>query len=224
MNEPAIRSFPDRATMAGTLADELAGEIVRAVATRGRAGLVVSGGTTPEPLFRALAVRDLPWGSVVVTLADERLVPSDHPASNEALVRRTLLSGPASAARFIALDDGMLAGFPWPADLVLLGMGEDGHTASLFPGAEGLTAALDPANPARVVPVVPRPLPSAAPFPRRSLTLAALLDSRRILLLLAGADKLDTLAAARAPGEVAAMPIRAILRQTRVKLDICHAP
>ncbi|HUF56855.1 MAG TPA: 6-phosphogluconolactonase, partial [Thermohalobaculum sp.] len=140
--------------LAGVVADRLRSRLAR----RERAVLVVSGGTTPIPLFRSLRQEELPWGRIVVTLADERWVPLDHEDRNERLVRTELLVDRAAEARFVGfvttaatpeegaeLSERNLAPLQ-PFDVVVLGMGTDGHTASLFPHAPGLEGALDPAS------------------------------------------------------------------------------
>jgi len=128
--------------------------LAEAVAKRGRATLAVSGGRTPEHIFPILAQNDLPWDRITLTLADERWVDAGHVDSNEGLVRRLLMRGPASRASFTGLKsahaspldghaqiEASLANLLWPLDGVFLGMGEDGHIASLFPGAGDWTDA-----------------------------------------------------------------------------------
>lgn len=228
---PRLRGFPDAAALAGTLAGEVAAGLRAAVEARGAATLVVSGGRTPEALFASLPSHPVDWRRVAVTLADERWVPPGHPSSNEGLVRRTLLAGPAAAARFVPLYGGeptpeegeaacarRIADLPRPFDLVLLGMGEDGHTASLFPGAPNLAEGL----------AGPRPClatrPPGAVEPRLTLTLPILLDARRVVLLVTGAAKRTVLDAALGPGPVEAMPVRAVLRQEKAPVEIFRAP
>lgn len=228
---PRLRSFPGAAPLLDHLADEVAADLRDAVDGRGGAALVVSGGRTPGDLFARLPSRPVDWGRVAVTLADERWVPAGHASSNEGLVRRTLLTGPASAARFVPLYGGepspeegeaacarRIGELPRPFDLVLLGMGEDGHTASLFPGASNLGAGL--AGPAPCLAMRP---PGAAE-PRLTLTLPVLLDARRVVLLVTGTAKRAVLDAALGPGPVEEMPIRAVLRQERTPVEIFWAP
>jgi len=175
---------------AAAIADRLAGAIAR----DGAAALAVSGGKSPIALFKALAQTELDWSRVTVTLVDERIVPADHPDSNARLVREHLLTGRAAAARFLPLvtdptnPDADLARLERELPLLtvaVLGMGEDGHTASLFPRAEGLADGLDPDGRRRVLAITP----PAAPHRRLTLTLAALAGAERLQLAIAGAAK-----------------------------------
>lgn len=213
--------FPDRHELGGFLARLIAADLRAAVAERGRASLVVSGGTTPSPLFAALREHELPWENVAITLADERWVSPEHTASNEALVRRELLAGTAARACFVPLKnlaptpeqgtaetERALATTARPFDVVILGMGEDGHTASLFPGAAELAAGLDLENPASCLAVHPPDLS----LPRLSLTLRALLDSRRIVLHFTGESKWQVYQRAQEEGSLEELPIRGVLR------------
>ena len=147
-------AFADRETLDQALAANVAARLQQGIAARGAAHLVVSGGSTPIKLFSMLADADIEWGRVVVLLADERWVPVDHEDSNERLVREMLLTGKAKSAQFLSLlptpDDEitniaglstMLGSLP-RFDVVILGMGEDAHTASLFPCATALRAGL----------------------------------------------------------------------------------
>lgn len=187
-----------------------------------RASLVVSGGSTPVPFFRALAEAELAWSRVDILLADERWVPETDPASNTALVRRHLLRSRAAEANYIPLksaagtpEQGLepvqraLASLPLPIDVLVLGMGQDGHTASLFPDAPELPLAMDPETEQRVAAMTP----ASQPQRRVTLTLPVLRQARFLALHLRGRDKLDTLARACAqPEDIMSMPVRAFLR------------
>jgi 6-phosphogluconolactonase len=196
-----VRHFASMEALAAAVA-ELAGEALSdAIAARGAASLVVSGGTTPAAYLPTLARQPLAWERITVTLADERWVRTADEASNERLVRTHLLQGPAARARFIGLvtpaatvQDGAaaaseaLAAIERPYDCVLLGMGHDGHFASLFPGAPEVARGLDPFESARCIAVTP-PSYATPPVPRISLTLPELARARRIVLALQGAGK-----------------------------------
>ena len=228
---PTLREFTNAATLVSAATQHVARRLKEDLASQTRAGLVVSGGRSPVPLFQALAKQALAWERVAVTLADERWVAPDHPDSNEALVRRHLLRQRAAEAAFTPFWTGAatpeaavpevavaLEAFPRPFSLVVLGMGEDGHMASLFPGAETLAEGL--ATEASVIAV----RPPDAPHARLSLTLRALLDSREILLLISGAEKRRILERALEAGSVETCPVRAILRQTEVPVTVFWAP
>lgn len=211
----------DRRALARELAESVANDLRKAVTERGGATLVVSGGSTPEPFLDALSKIELDWAKVTVTLADERWVDSSDAASNEAFVRRHLLRGVASPARFVALKnaaetpeegqkdcEAALHSMALPIDVVVLGMGSDGHTASLFPDAAELAAGLDRTTTQLCLAV----RPPEAPNPRMSLTLAALLLSRRIVLHITGEKKWQVYQQAITDGPEEELPIRAVLR------------
>lgn len=246
----------DPAQLALDLAGFVAACLRAALAERGQAMLVVSGGSTPVPFLQALSACELDWPRVTVTLADERWLPDDHADSNAGLVRAHLLTGPAAAANWLPLGDGRgdpvaalptieanLARAPWPADVVVLGMGGDGHTASLFPHGPGLAQALDPAGAARCQVVLAPTLPNV-PVARITLTARALLDARALVLHTTGPSKRALLAQVMAgrpsAGERACMggaasaetggadgrlvyPVRLALWQDRVPCHLFHA-
>lgn len=216
-----VRACPHEGAeqLAQALAVRVADALRQAIASRGKATLVVSGGRSPVPFFEALAQQVLPWAQVLVSLADERWVPVNHAGSNEALVRRHLLRGPAAEARFLSLyqvagsleqaaelADEAVAELT-PIDVLVLGMGDDGHTASLFPHSPNLYQALQPDCARRVLPM----LAPSEPAQRLTLTLPVLASARMPLLAIQGQAKLNTLSAALLPGEIAQLPIRAFL-------------
>ncbi len=232
-SDPPASKFTDATLLARALCGQLAASLNLSIAARGLASLVVSGGKTPMKLFELLRAERLDWSRVCIALADERWVDPADPASNEKLVRDVLLQDSAAAARFIGLKNAAptpdlgavsawetFARVPRPFDAIVLGMGDDGHTASLFPGSPNLPRAL---NPAAVAGCLGMWSP-VAPHPRLSLNLSALLDSRRVVLLITGAEKWHTYCAASADGPVQEMPVRAVLRQRRTPVEVMWAP
>ncbi|WP_457575067.1 6-phosphogluconolactonase [Desulfolithobacter sp.] len=228
-----IKKFSDSATLTAELANRIGHLLAEATATRGRASLAVSGGSTPIPLFERLVHLDIPWEQVVITLVDERWVEPTSTDSNEHLVRTHLLQDRAARATFIGLKnqapcarDGETGCeehqklVPRPFDVLVLGMGSDGHTASLFPGADTLAAATDMLSGRRCIAVTP----VAAAHERMTLTLPAILDSYQIFLHITGWDKYRVLEKALANGPAEEMPIRYILRQNQTPVTIYWAP
>ncbi|WP_458525373.1 6-phosphogluconolactonase [Onishia taeanensis] len=207
-----------REHLAHQLAEAVAEALNADLAHQDRALLVVSGGSTPVPFFHALAAKPLPWSRIDVTLADERWVAEDADDSNARLVRKHLLTGNAAAATFVPLttDDETpeqgaaavgerLAGLAWPASMVILGMGGDGHTASLFPDSQELALALSTED---TVVAVRTP---SQPQARITLSADRLHQAKRHVLHLNGEDKRSKLAAALGGDDVRELPIRAFL-------------
>ncbi|MBD3640854.1 MAG: 6-phosphogluconolactonase [Marinobacter sp.] len=204
------------------LADAVARFMEQRLAQAPRASLVVSGGSTPLPFFRALSEKSLEWSRVDVLLADERWVPEGDPASNTTLVKAHLLQNRAAGARFLSLKQpggtpevGIeavkreLKDLALPIDVLILGMGNDGHTASLFPDAPELPGAMDTSGSEIVAAMAP---PSQAQR-RITLTFPVLAEARFTALHLKGEDKLETLEKAVSNlDQVMAMPIRGFLK------------
>ncbi len=226
------REFADAEALAHGLADWTAERLRAAVAARGVALLIVSGGKSPARFFELLSDMELDWTRVAVTLADERRVADDSPRSNARLAREKLLRNRAAAANFTPLADVRLPGdqelaaasarvahLPLPADVVVLGMGDDGHTASWFPGAEGLAEAMDPGARQLVAPIVA----ADAGEPRLTLTGRVILRARAIALEIEGEAKLATFATALESGPEEAMPIRAVVRRATDRLTVFSA-
>ena len=228
-----MNTFANGAELASKLADKVAGALSAAIAARGTANIAVSGGSTPKAFFQALSSRPLDWGKVTITLVDERFVPADNPRSNHLLVKENLLKDKAAAAQFlplyqavasveeaatIATQETKTVGNPF--DVAILGMGNDGHTASFFPGGSNLAKALNPQTPRGIITMAAE----GAGEPRLTFTFSSLQDARLLVLHIEGEGKKDVLAKAEAPGAETEMPIRAILRGAASPVEIYWAP
>lgn len=204
------------------LAEQLAEAVFQALQEdlnhQERVLLVVSGGSTPVPFFKALAAKTLPWERIVVTLADERWVEEKSSDSNAKLVREHLLQGEAKAANFIPLtcatqtpEEGVeevakrTSSLAWPASVVVLGMGGDGHTASLFPDSRELDLALATGE---LLVAVRTP---SQPQPRITFSADRLHQARRHMLHITGDDKRAVLAKALSGDDARQLPIRVFL-------------
>ncbi|GGD96964.1 6-phosphogluconolactonase [Aureimonas endophytica] len=229
-----LHRYETRGALAEALATGVAAVLAGGIATRGSATLVVSGGSTPKLFLETLAKAEIDWASVTVLLVDERWVPATSERSNTGFLRRHFLQGPAALARFEPLHEDVPAPeevlpeiearfsrLPRPFDAVILGMGEDGHTASFFPGGDRLAEAIDPACHATVLPM----RAPGAGEPRITLTLPAIADARFLALHIEGAAKLKVLETAQAPGPATDYPVRAVLTAPReTPLQIFWAP
>ncbi len=214
--------------LAEALATQVAEQLREAIEARDVATLVVSGGRSPVTFFQCLARQPLDWSKVVITLADERWVPEEHVDSNAGLLKRYLLVGAVAKAKFISLyrsassqeeaadqADAALAELP-AIDVLVLGMGDDGHTASLFPASPNLTEALAADGSRRCFAM----LAPSVPHQRLSMSRALLASARSPILSIQGQSKLDTLRAALAGDDLAEMPVRAFL-QTPLTIYWC---
>jgi len=220
MNFSSWHEFDDGEDLANTLAAFVARALRARLEKDGRAALAVSGGTTPIRFFELLAGQELDWAQVTITLVDDRWVPDSSPRSNAKLVRSHLLQRHAAAAKFLPLvtagdmpEDGVaeieiaMAALPLPFAAVVLGMGKDGHTASLFPAGDRLALALAPAAGRHVETM----RAEAAVEPRITLTLPVLLAADVVAIHIEGERKRAVLEAALRPGPVEELPIRAVL-------------
>ena len=219
------------------MADAVAGDvgfiIESAVDARNASLIALPGGKTRGPIFQSLASKKLPWKQLTIIPTDERLVPMDDERSNVRGIAKTFLPNGARVIPITAdIADYKLAGnsadarlqdLPWPPDLVWLGMGEDGHTASLFAGPD-LQNALDAPKARRAVGVMPDPMPSDAPVPRVTLTRAAILSARTILITITGDAKRELLEVAIEDGQSSKLPIGRLLAEAEQPIDIHWAP
>ncbi|MDV7338533.1 6-phosphogluconolactonase [Terasakiella sp. A23] len=237
MNAPTveIKKFETRADWVQALADKMATQIKQKLQSDGTASIALSGGRSPAPMLDALSGHDLDWQNVTVTLVDDRWVPVGSDRSNEALVRNHLLQGPAAAAQFIGLTtdhktpeeglDGVerqLSTLPLPFASLFIGLGEDGHTASLFPcaPAQELAQGFAPNEEQKVAAINPESQPEA----RITLTLPTILNSDHIALFIYGEEKWQVFEEAMKNGPEEELPIRAVLRGAKTPIEVYWAP
>lgn len=223
-----LESFASSADLARAAAGATQAALAAAIDARGAAVLVATGGRSPAPVYDLLAGAQLDWSAVTVTLSDDRFVAPDAPESNERLVRERLLVGPAAAAAFVPLSShaasveeaAARAEQPVralaPYDVMLLGMGDDGHVASLIPGSPALDAGMDLGGAAYCIGI-----PAGAgspPVARVSLTLPALLQARLTLILISGAGKKAIIQTGNG------LPVHALLEQAKAPVRILWTP
>ena len=226
-----LLEFENTSALDAELVSKVVDLLTMAIDQHGYASLVVSGGRTPKGFFHLLSQEFLDWSKVTVTLADERWVDADHKDSNEKLVQENLLINEAHGARFVALKNSASSALSGEESIgqdlstigrftvVILGMGDDGHTASLFPGSETLSAGLDKEAGRHCLAVQPLD----APHERMSMTLPRLLDSEQIIVHISGENKGNVLAMADAGDDRFELPIRAVLQQTITPVSVYWA-
>jgi len=219
------------------LADAVAGDVGfivdSAVDARNASLIAVPGGRTGPAVYARLAAQKLPWKKVVVIPTDDRLAPVDSELSNVREIARAFLP---TGARVIPIAteiadyrlagnsaDARLQDLPWPPDLVWLGMGEDGHTASIFPGPD-FQDALDAPKARRAIGVMPDPLPPEAPVARVTLTRAAIVSARTVMITVTGDKKRAVLEQAIADGQSSKAPIGRVLAEIEQPIDIHWCP
>jgi len=227
-----LNNFDNRAQLDEALAENVSQILQSAITLRGKASIAVSGGSTPKGFFKVLSNKAIDWKKVTITLADERWVDINVDASNTRLVHENLLQNKASAAKFFHLKQGeklceeTLADLNLaakntllPLDVVILGMGEDGHTASLFPCSEQISYGLDITNKNSLMKVEPK----TAPHQRITFSFAALKQSKNVFLHLCGDNKKQVLDKALSTNDIFEMPIRAFLQGDGIDTQVYWA-
>ncbi len=230
------RFFDSREAMIDAVFEHSISALKDAIEKGEGASFLVSGGSSPAPIYKRLSEADLDWNQIKVALVDERWVDFDHDKSNEAFIVKTLLQNNAANAKLIGMknsSDSAKAGLaqceaayhtlPSPFDVTILGMGPDGHTASLFPHGEGLSEALETKNLCSAISAIKSEVTGDC-TERMTLSLNGIVNSRHLLLLISGDEKLATYREALEGDDVAAMPVRAVLNQQEVPVTVYWAP
>ena len=231
MIEADWHDYPSTAELATDVAEHIRRVIRNALEVRGEALLAVPGGKSPIPVFERLADLDLDWGRVTIIPTDDRVVPPKSPLSNYEKIASHFLPKGAHVVPIMvpgatdyrmagSLANAQLAGLRWPPDLVWLGMGADGHIASIFPGPD-LEDALDAPAARRALGLMPCPLPAEAPVARVTLSRPAILSARSLLLTIAGSEKRAVVERALQDGPRSATPIGCVLADAKAPIDIC---
>jgi len=228
--------FPDAATLLPALLDFCVEALRKDLSDAAEVSCLLSGGNTPRALYEHLSAAPLPWGRISPALVDERCVAPDHPASNEGLLRTIFRHNPAFLARLQGMvrpgmspQEALLdceqhyAALPQPWSFCLLGMGPDGHTASLFPEAMGLDAALTGSHLCQAIEARPSAV-TGIHTQRLTLTLTGLQQARRLILFFTGEDKWQVYQAALHCHDAAMLPVAAVLQQTCTPVHVFYHP
>jgi 6-phosphogluconolactonase len=227
-----INNFASREQLDSALAEQVSSLLQSAITLKGKASIAVSGGSTPKGFFNALSEKDLDWKKITITLADERWVDINSPDSNTRLVHENLLRNKASVAKFFHLKQGgglcdetlidlnlAANNALLPLDVLILGMGEDGHTASLFPCSKQIEQGLDTKN----SDVLMKVEPTTAPHQRITFSFSALSQSTNTFLHICGDRKKQVLDKALSASDIFEMPIRAFLQHAGIDTQVYWA-
>ncbi|MDN3651532.1 6-phosphogluconolactonase [Thalassotalea ponticola] len=225
------QTFPSRQALDAAFAKQVASQLTSAIEKRGKATIAFSGGSTPKGFFEQLSLQPIEWQKVTVTLADDRWVDTEHSDSNDRLLRENLLTNNAAQATLFSLvENGPFTpavleqkntelNSVLPLDIVILGMGEDGHTASIFPCSEQVEQGLDNSN----APALMLVEPTTAPYQRITFNFPALIAAQHLYLHIVGENKLTVLDKALDNEDAMTMPIRAFLHHPDKTIDVIWA-
>ncbi|MFC3034095.1 6-phosphogluconolactonase [Pseudoalteromonas fenneropenaei] len=228
--------FVSKQAMTEALAELLQTELQAATAEGNEAVLMVSGGSSPKAAYEYLSGVDLAWDKITVAMVDERWVDANHDKSNEAFIKATLLQNKAQHARFVTMKNSAQTAqagqveceaayqtLQKPFAVSILGMGPDGHTASLFPHADGLAHALTTADLTAAINAIESEVTGKI-TERMTLSLAGIAAAKQVVLLISGEDKRAVYEQAKQAGDVADMPLRAVLQHPDINLTVFWAP
>ena len=228
--------FNSKEELTAELAKEIEQRLVAGIENEERAVICVSGGSSPKPAYQHLSKLPLAWDKVDVVMVDERWVDPSHDKSNESFIKQSLLQNEAQKANFFPMKNAHASAFEGlaecensfkalkrPFDITILGMGPDGHTASLFPNAEGLDKALTTNNLVCAIEAIKSEVTGDI-TQRMSLSLNGIKQSKVIKLLISGEEKLAVYKEAKQRGKVEDMPLRAVLNQKEVEVQVYWAP
>ncbi|WP_372761740.1 6-phosphogluconolactonase [Pseudoalteromonas sp.] len=228
--------FDNKQALTAELSATLEQSLRAGIASDGRAVLMVSGGSSPAPAYKHLSTLDLDWQHVDVAMVDERWVDSSHEKSNEAFINSTLLQNYGAAANFVTMKNSATTAaqgsaacetaynaLKRPFDVTILGMGPDGHTASLFPHAQGLEQGLTSDKLVCAINAIESDVTGSI-TERMTLTLNAIAQSKVVKLLISGEEKLAVYKQAKAGGDVNDMPLRAVLNHPTINIEVYWAP
>jgi len=230
MTEIEWWDYDETEEMASAVAGDIQFIIESAIDARGGAVIALSGGKTPVPIYAKLAAAKLDWKRVTIVPTDERVVPLGDPLSNVTMIAKAFIPKgarvmpivPTATADYKAAGrsaDALMQDLHWPLDLCLLGVGGDGHTASIFPGPD-LDEALAGPRERRALGVMPEPLPPEAPVPRVTLSREGIVTARALLIAFTGAEKRKVIEAAIKQGAGSAYPIGRVLADVELPVDI----
>ena len=227
-----FKNFETKEELLENLSSRIINLLIESIDKRGKSSLLVSGGSTPKPLFKKLSNSDINWEKVTISLVDDRWLPSNHKDSNELLVKQNLLQNKASKANFVGMyidektafesDDEcslLYKNSVYPFDIIILGMGADSHTASLFPNNEKLAKAYDLNNENLCISIKP----DTAPYNRMSLTRKAILSAKNLILHIEGEEKLKVYKDALESTDIYKTPISSILNEKSKDIEVYHA-
>ncbi|PCK31263.1 6-phosphogluconolactonase [Pseudoalteromonas piscicida] len=230
------RTFASKDEMTAALAQLLQSSLNQGIEQDGAATLLVSGGSSPEPAYRYLSGVELGWDKITVAMVDERWVAGDHEKSNEAFIKSTLLQDKAANTQFVTMKndadtaeegaeacEAAYSSLKKPFDVTILGMGPDGHTASLFPSAKGLEHALTTSNTVCAINAHKSEVTGDI-TERMSLSLAGIANSKSVVLLISGDKKKAVYEVAKQPGSESEIPLRAVLNHPDINLTVFWCP